>query len=109
MVFVIWCFVLYEISFSFPGSWEGVWLALLGHVALFGILAGVVLIVGAIIAGVHFADSWDHTALAYLVLAVLGGVAVLYGARRIERFIASRCIRQYLRRQAKSEGVKSDE
>lgn len=40
MLLVVWCFVLYETCLQFTEAWLGLWLALLGHVALLGIVGG---------------------------------------------------------------------
>lgn len=102
----VWGWLMWRAWGVFAGA-EGVWLALLGHGVLLAYLAGVMgtfvglgiflrLVLSAFRQNLAVMEGVGYVMGGAVVLLV--AIAVMWVARRGERFIAGRCIKRYLLR-----------
>jgi hypothetical protein len=78
------------------GSSEGIWLALVVHLILPTYLGGIGFAVSGLLGAIASlqASPWSLAHCAFLFAV---GVALIFGGRMTERFIARRCIKRHLR------------
>lgn len=95
-ILVIWVWLVVRAWRRF-GDWRAAALAMLAHLILVGYIAGVWGVIGGVIACIGgLLEGEIQAALIAGFIAGLCGIVVAV-SRRGERFIASHCIRQYLK------------
>lgn len=95
----VWVALMYR-SWGVFQAWKGVWLALVEHALLAGYLAGIAATITGLIYGVVAGSRGNWAWAVALMPFVAAALAWLYGCRRLERWVAEQCVREYLRRRA---------
>lgn len=98
IVLIAWSALLWLAYRRFGRDARAVWYALLGHVALGGYLAGVVMLAGGLITALLGMSRSTATASGVFIgcAVFVGGIALFVTARFAERASAKFCIRKWL-------------